>query len=47
MCDPKQMDSSQPDWLLLDDLVMEKIFELLPVRDRFSASLVCNKMHQY
>lgn len=36
-----QMDSSQPNWLLLDDLIMETIFEQLSIRDRFNASLVC------
>lgn len=34
--------SQQPDWLSLDDLIMEKIFEQLPFRDRFNASLVCS-----
>ena len=29
------------DWQSLDDLIMETIFELLPVGDRFNASLVC------
>lgn len=33
----------QPDWLFLDDLIMEKIFQQLPLRDRFNASLVCKK----
>lgn len=39
----KQMELSQlpTDWLVLDDLVMENIFELLSHRDRFNASLVC------
>lgn len=34
--------SQLPDWMSLDDLIMEKIFEQLPLRDRFNASLVCN-----
>lgn len=41
MCETMQMDSKQPDWLLLDDLIMEKIFQQLSIRDRFNASLVC------
>lgn len=40
MCNTKQADLAQPDWLLLDDLVMGKIFTILSVRDRFNASLV-------
>lgn len=44
MCDLKEQDGSQqPNWLCLDDLIMEKIFEQLPFRDRFNASLVRNK----
>lgn len=34
------MESHGPDWSSFDDLIMEKIFELLSIRDRFSASLV-------
>lgn len=34
--------SQQPDWLSLDDLIMEKVFEYLPLRGRFNASLVCS-----
>lgn len=30
-----------PDWLELDDLTMEKIFEEMSFHDRFNASLVC------
>lgn len=36
-----QAKSLHPDWLLLDDLVMEKIFALLSFSDRYRASLVC------
>lgn len=39
----KQNELAQPDWLILDDLIMEKIFEILSVGDRFNASLVCEK----
>ncbi|XP_055317479.1 F-box only protein 39 [Sitodiplosis mosellana] len=31
------------DWQSLDDLIMETIFEFLPIRDRFNASLVCRR----
>lgn len=40
MCDSQEV---RPDWLSLDDLIMEKIFEQLPLRDRFNASLVCTE----
>lgn len=45
MCDLQERSCLyQPNWLALDDLIMEKIFEQLPLSDRFSASLVYNPM---
>lgn len=37
------MQSKEPDWTSFDDLIMEKIFEQLSIRDRFSASLVAKR----
>lgn len=37
------MEATEIDWQALDDLIMEKIFEALPKRDRFNASLVCRR----
>lgn len=44
MIDSKEIGGSRlPDWLSLDDLIMETIFERLALRDRFNASLVYNR----
>lgn len=37
------MEGTKSDWQCLDDLIMEKIFVALSMRDRFNASLVCRR----